>query len=144
MICFITCTLDSYGQQKLEKLEFLCGKWKVEGKATFETWEKDGNSALKGQSYKIKDGKTIVMETLSIAVSANQITYSATVANQNNGETIPFILNSNGKDQLSFENPKHDFPNKIQYKLLNKDEIFVQVLGKDGKGFSYKIIKQPR
>jgi len=45
-------------------------------------------------------------------------------------------------NKLSFENEKHDFPNKIQYTQINENEIFVEVLGKNNEGFSYKMILQ--
>ncbi|MCR9249953.1 MAG: DUF6265 family protein [bacterium] len=119
----------------------LVGEWQVEGKQTFETWELvDGK--LVGEGYKIKDGQKFVSETLSISNESGDWTYSATVPNQNEGRTIPFELNREVADKLSFENLSHDFPKKIQYQFLNKKEIFVSVLGDEDKGFSFKMIKQ--
>lgn len=133
-----SCNSDS---AFFEKLSFLKGTWKVEGRENYETWNME-KTQLIGESYKMVEGKKIVSETLKIEQSQDQIIYTATVLNQNNGAGIPFTLNTNITDQLSFENPEHDFPNKIQYKKLSENEIFVSVLGKDGKGFSYKIIRQ--
>lgn len=60
----------------------------------------------------------------------------ATVPNQNNRNAIPFILNREITDKLSFENLVHDFPKKIQYQKLSPKEILVKVLGSENKGFS--------
>lgn len=72
----------------------------------------------------------------------NKVIYEATVPDQNEGKAIPFTLNNDIKEYLSFENIEHDFPKKIQYKRINEDEIEVTVLGDEGKGFTYKQLKQ--
>ncbi|MFT5166336.1 MAG: hypothetical protein ACI8P3_001567 [Saprospiraceae bacterium] len=41
----------------------------------------------------------------------------------------------------SFENPAHDFPEKIIYQFLSTTQFFVQVLGEKDKGFSFKMDK---
>lgn len=119
----------------------LLGTWQVEGRQSFEAWSKDGK-ALSGESYKMVDGAKRVSETLAIKQVKSDWVYEATVPNQNAGATIPFTLNKSEKEMLSFENPKHDFPVKIQYKFESESRVFVKVLGADGKGFSYYMTKQ--
>lgn len=119
----------------------LVGTWQVEGKQTYEAWElTDGK--LVGEGYKIKDDQKLVSETLFISNESGDWTYSAKLPNQNEGRTIPFKLNTEVADKLSFENLSHDFPKKIQYQFLSEKEIFVSVLGDEDKGFSFKMIKQ--
>lgn len=110
--------------------------WKVEGRASYEVWEQGANG-LTGYAYKVKDGQRIIKETLKIVMEAGAVVYSATVPNQNQGAAIPFTLNREEKDLLSFENPQHDFPVKIRYRPETADRLFVEVLGADGKGFSF-------
>lgn len=128
--------------QSIKDLEFLVGTWKVEGKETYEVWEKTDGNALKGSSYKIKEGKKIITETLSIKNADGKMVYEATVVNQNEGKAIPFTLSSNIVKGYSFENPNHDFPTKIIYQKTSDTELVVQVLGGDEKGFTLKFIKQ--
>ncbi|AXT20324.1 hypothetical protein D7030_04180 [Flavobacteriaceae bacterium AU392] len=135
-------TLSFYScAQSIEKVEFLTGTWKVEGRDTYENWQKDNNTLI-GKSYKIKDNKEHISETLSITTTNNIVTYTATVLNQNDGKGIDFILNSEVTKKLSFENLNHDFPKKIQYTKLSNTEVFVEVFGEGDKGFSYKMFKQ--
>jgi len=96
-------------------------------------------TGLEGYSYKIKDGIESRTESLKIRESAGTWIYEATVPNQNDGKTIPFTQNLAEKSILSFENPAHDFPVKIQYKPINKDRFHVSVVGRDNKGFTYFI-----
>ena len=124
------------------KLNFLVGTWKIENKEQYEVWEGCEKGKLKGYSFKIVEEKEHILETLTISKNNNEIIYSATVPKQNEGKTIPFKLNLEIKNLLSFENLNHDFPKKIQYKQISSDEMFVSVLGDDDKGFSYTMFKQ--
>lgn len=127
--------------QQLEQLDFLVGTWKVEGKPTYEHWSKEENILI-GESFKVKDDIKYVSETLRIEQIDNAIIYSASVLNQNEGKTIAFTLNSEVTDKLSFENTTHDFPKKIRYTKLTDNELFVEVLGDNDQGFSFKMQKQ--
>ncbi len=132
-IVILFAPLLTSAQVSIDALE---GKWKVEGRESFEVWEKEGTE-LKGYGYKLKDGQKLIKETLKIQLESQVPVYYATVPNQNDGASIPFTLNLEEKDLLSFENPAHDFPVKIRYKPESDDRLFVEVLGADGKGFSF-------
>lgn len=132
----------SCNESKTAQLDFLVGTWKMEGKEQYEFWEKNSRDELVGNSYKLLNNKQSISETLRIKSVGNQLIYGATVFNQNEGETIEFILNPDNNNCLSFENDKHDFPKKIQYRKLSADSIEVRVLGGGDKGFSYVQIRQ--
>lgn len=138
----ILCLLLACSENKLSRADFIIGTWKMEGKEQYEKWELSNNKELIGYSYTFKDSQKIITETLSIKILENTVIFEATVPDQNEGKTIPFSLNNEIKDYLSFENIDHDFPKKIQYKRINENEIEVTVLGDEGKGFSYKQLKQ--
>lgn len=118
-------------------LDFLAGTWKVVDKEQYEVWEKVADKQFDGYAFQIKSGEKKITETLTIRSRSRQIVYEATVPDQNEGATIPFVLNKEIKDQLSFENLEHDFPQKIRYKPLSTDSLEVTVQGDEGKGFSY-------
>jgi len=126
----------------MEKTDFLVGTWKMEGKDLYEVWEKNENNEFTGYSYELQKNKKTITETLSLKRIDDRIVYEATVSNQNEGKTIQFVLNTEVKTYFSFENDQHDFPKKIQYKKISKDEIQVRVLGDEGKGFFYTLFKQ--
>jgi hypothetical protein len=142
LICLIGIVTMAQGQSKLQDVSFLIGTWKVENKESYEFWEMAKKNSMNGFGYKIKGGEKVVSENLNIKVVNNQIVYEAAVLNQNDGKTIPFRLNMDNKVWFSFENETHDSPQKIQYKILSKDTLQVQVLGDNDEGFSYKLIKQ--
>lgn len=136
------CLLNACSQTKVNDLYFLIGKWKIENKNHYETWEKTGPNVLNGIVYKIDGGQKVILEKLVIKLVDNQIIYVATVFDQNDGRPIPFALNIKIKDWFVFENEEHDFPKKIMYQEQNIDELLIRVIGNNNKGFSYKLLRQ--
>ncbi|NNL16426.1 MAG: hypothetical protein HKO81_07280 [Flavobacteriaceae bacterium] len=137
LFLFINC-----GDNETSELDFLIGTWKRENKEQFEVWEKKNDIELNGYSYRTKDNQKTITETLVIKKINDQFVYEATVPDQNEGRTVQFILNTETDSLFSFENDKHDFPKKIQYKKINDNQLKVIVLGDDNAGFSYIQIKQ--
>lgn len=121
--------------------DFLQGTWKMEGKEIFELWDVLNDNTLKGFSYKMNKGQMVISEYLDISRVNNEIVYTATVLNQNQGKGISFTLTKTDSS-FNFENPNHDFPKRIMYQKLNDTEIFVQVSDGKQKGFAYKMQKQ--
>ena len=145
VLILITINSSTINSQKtnLQDLHFLIGTWKMEGKDNYEKWIKL-NDELIGKSFKMIKGQEQVSETIEIMIQGTHIVYTPTVFDQNDAKGIPFILKLTKEKNYSFENPDHDFPKKIQYKILNKNKLLVSVLGEDDKGFSYKLIRQSK
>ena len=106
--------------------DFLAGTWKMEGKEMYEHWDKLNENHFKGVSYAMKNGKVRIMEYLQISRSGNEVNYAANALGQNDGKAIPFKLTKSDSVYV-FENPSHDFPKKISYRLLSPGEMFVDV-----------------
>lgn len=139
VLLFFTSSCSSQ-KDNLEQVRFLVGKWQVEEKNTFEEWAIQGDGSLSGESYKMIDGKKMITEKLSLKNVDNEIIYTARVINQNDGKGILFTLKTEG-NTFSFENLQHDFPKKIQYKLLSENKLEIHVLGENNEGFSYYMNK---
>ncbi len=129
-------------KEETPKLAFLQGTWKMEAKENYETWEAVNDQELKGSSYKIRGDKKITTEYLFIKISGDKATYTAVVIGQNNGQPVDFVLNKEVKNKFSFENLTHDFPKKIQYTVVDDKTLFVEVLGDNDQGFSYRMLKR--
>ncbi|MGV8138136.1 MAG: hypothetical protein AB2L20_23240 [Mangrovibacterium sp.] len=83
--------------------DFLQGTWKMENTETYEHWDKLNSNTLKGFSYKTKNGQMIISEYLDIYKNGNEIIYSATVLDQNQGNSIHFAL-TKADSAFTFEN----------------------------------------
>jgi len=85
--CFISIT---YGQPAFPG--FLEGTWKTENRDAYEHWDKLNESSLKGFAYKLEDGKIRVTEYLEIGRKNQDVVYTATLVDQNQGEGVDFRL----------------------------------------------------
>ncbi|MCB0656971.1 MAG: SRPBCC domain-containing protein [Saprospiraceae bacterium] len=120
---------------------FLQGTWQVDGKNNFEGWEMVTATHLRGSSYSINGEQKRSLETLDIYEQNGRIFYAATVPNQNDGKTIPFVLEYADGTTFSFENEEHDFPKKIVYTFRSDHKLSVRVSGSDGQGFTLEMTK---
>jgi hypothetical protein len=124
---------------KMIAVDWMLGTWEndiEQGKLT-ETWEKANDSTLNGKSYFIKDKDTLNNETVMLMQKGNDLFYIPTVIGQNNNEPVIFKLTKGTATQLVFENPKHDFPQKITYRQITKDSILAEISGiENGKAAS--------
>ncbi|MCX7877063.1 MAG: DUF6265 family protein [Ignavibacteria bacterium] len=92
----------------------------------YESWEKT-EKGYKGYSKKVKDGKTVFEEFLSVEKEDGEIFYIADVSH--NPKPVKFRLTCNDLNEVVFENPEHDFPKKIRYKLIDDKELDVLIQG---------------
>ncbi len=141
-VVMVSINFSCTAQNEIKKLDILIGTWKVENKNTYENWLEQSQGILSGESYKMVGDAKRITETLSIKIEDGKIVYEATVPNQNNGKAIQFVLNESNTELMSFENLQHDFPKKIQYKVIETNKLLVNVLGENDQGFSYMLIKQ--
>ena len=122
---------------QLEKANWFIGEWgnkSAEGDLT-ERWKKGNDSVYDGESYFVTaKSDTVFAEHIKLEEANGKLTYIVTVPNQNNGEAVHFEMTSGTENQLVFENPKHDFPNKIMYNKVGNDSLVAEIFGtKKGK-----------
>lgn len=116
---------------ELEKADWFLGEWQnnsPEGNAT-EVWEKENDSTFVGKSYFVIGKDTVSSETISLEQNGKQLFYIPTVKDQNAGQPVKFTITSSSSNQLIFENPKHDFPQKISYTQKTNDSLLAEISG---------------
>lgn len=118
------------------------GTWKVEGKNQYETWTKNSDDEIVGFSYSLEQNKKNIWEELSIKRIGEEWFYEARVKAQNEGQSISFKFDKENTKAYAFENPEHDFPKQIIYKLVSPETMEVFVLGDTLNSFSYHQNKQ--
>lgn len=107
-----------------EKLIWLEGTWvarpspgeenRDSNLVTVESWQRIDARTLEGHSYTIKQGDTVFTEKLRLEQNEKGIFYIATVPH--NPGPVYFKLIRIEEDEAVFENPAHDFPNRIIYR----------------------------
>lgn len=124
----ITTTLFSCKtEQKSQKPNWLVGKWErvneKPNKKTFEFWHID----LTGKGFTLRENDTVFKEILSI-VSIND-TLTLKVEGVNATPTL-FKITTQTDTSFVAENPKHDFPTKIEY-WLDRQQLKAKVSNKE-------------
>jgi hypothetical protein len=116
---------------QLKKAAWLIGRWENNSDHgnLSETWTRESNSAFKGVSYFVIAGDTVFEEHIRLQEVDGTLIYSPTISDQNNGKPIDFKMTHTSRNQLVFENTKHDFPQKITYTLRN-DSLVAVISGK--------------
>jgi hypothetical protein len=116
---------------EIEKAGWLIGAWQnnsPEGSAT-EIWEKKNDSTFAGNSYFIVGVDTVSLETISLEQHGKELFYIPTVKVQNAGQPVKFKLTSITDKNLVFENPLHDFPQKISYTKISDSYLSAEISG---------------
>jgi hypothetical protein len=130
VLTFTSC-LKSKEASKIVVADWLLGKWEnnsADGNLS-ESWTKVNDSIYDGESYFIKGKDTLHFEKIQMKQKGEDLFYIATVKGQNNDKPVTFKHNDTIEKQLVFENPKHDFPQKIVYSQITKDSIVIQISG---------------
>ncbi len=115
----------------LEKAAWLIGSWgntSSEGVLS-ENWKKVNDSVYHGESYFVVGKDTVFSENIQLAETNGKLVYNVTVPGQNNGQATPFELTSSSGSQMVFENPEHDFPNRITYNKISNDSLVAEISG---------------
>lgn len=134
--------------EQIDKASWLLGNWEKKDSlgALTESWQTLDDSTFVGQSFFVTPKKdTVHKETIELMQNEDFLIYTATVKGENNGEPTRFQLTENADSLLVFENPKHDYPQKIRYELNIDKSIFVTISGTQrGKVSSESYLMQKK
>ena len=127
----------------IEQLAWLSGTWEeTAGKASIEEhWTDVKGGTLFGVSRTVVAGKTVAFEFLRIEARADGIFY---VAQPNGRPPTDFKLVRLEGESVTFENPHHDFPQRIIYKKNTDGALHARVEGaRDGKPSGQDVHLRP-
>lgn len=109
-----------------KKLYSLEGTWRMNTKrgAICEEWKKMDKNYLQNKGYMIKGKDTIINERVALTNTKEGIFYTSIVEDQNKKQPIAFKMTKAEGNMFVFENPAHDFPKRIVYKLITADSLY--------------------
>ncbi|HYH44061.1 MAG TPA: DUF6265 family protein [Thermoanaerobaculia bacterium] len=121
-------------QPSVQSLAWLAGCWaSVDGEAgSGETWTAPAGGTLLGIGRTVKGGRTVAHEFLQIRENQpGQITLTALPSGQ---KEASFQLLRLTEREVVFENPQHDFPQRVLYRLTGRDQLLGRIEGRrDGE-----------
>ncbi|MBL0913880.1 MAG: hypothetical protein IBJ09_16055 [Bacteroidia bacterium] len=126
----------------LQQASWLLGSWQsVMPEGTIvEEWKTLNDSVFSARSFFVSGKDTSFGETITLEQKGKELYYIPVVKDQNEGKPVPFRLSSPAGAELAFENPGHDFPQKIVYKKITEDSLLTEVSGNmQGRVHSEKL-----
>lgn len=120
-------------KQNVTALSWISGCWETsgEGRTTTERWGKATDNLMVGTSQTVKGTKSVAFEFLRIVNNGHGLIYLAQPSSAK--EPTAFAASKVTGNEVVFENAKHDFPQRIIYRLDKADSLFARVEGKQGE-----------
>jgi hypothetical protein len=133
VLCLLPFAATTAGQQtnvRIGDLRWLAGCWEqrdeAKGRFGWEQWMRPAGQTMIGMSRSVNNGKTVGFEFMRIVDDGSDIHYISKPS-QNTEETA-FKLVRFAAAEAVFENPAHDFPQRIIYRL-DKADLFARIEG---------------
>jgi hypothetical protein len=128
-----TNTAEVVPPSRLSRLGWMLGEWQAEmpeGVFT-EKWQKETDTSYSGEGVLIaRNGEVLFTEQLRVEQRDGVIWYMPTIASQNNGKPVLFKEKTFTDEEIVFENPEHDFPQRITYRKPTDNTLYARVEGK--------------
>jgi hypothetical protein len=131
LVSIISCQEKTTQTDKITISKWLLGNWENKSKEgdLLEHWTKINDTTFNGESFFIKDKDTIHFEKITLQQKGEKLIYNAQINGQNQDKSIPFEMTGVSDKKITFGNPKHDYPQKISYSLLTKDNLTIEISG---------------
>jgi hypothetical protein len=105
--------------RSLDVVEWILGEWTTSPKrvVVHEYWHRVSDATFEGESTtkSVTDGEVVNYETLRLVAMSDGVFYIAKVTHNN--LPVPFRLTRCSEGIAVFENPAHDAPQRLIYKL---------------------------
>lgn len=124
----------------LAKLGWLQGCWAAAGgeQGSGEQWMAPAGGTMLGMSRTVRKGRTVAYEFIRIEQGAGgRLVFIAQPSGQ---PQASFSLAQQDGDSVVFENPAHDFPQRIIYRRAGDTGLQARIEGK-GKGIDFPMLR---
>lgn len=137
LVCLALAPARAQACDSMEALTWLLGAWRSEAETTLflERWERhpDGHFEGRAESRSIETDEVFLVESLRLEPVDGTLQYVATVPH--NEGPVAFPLVRCDEDAVVFENPAHDFPQRIIYRRAGADAISAHITDLEDEGF---------
>jgi hypothetical protein len=113
---------------RIDSLQWLSGCWTMTSSAVVieEHWMRPAGGTMLGMSRTIRDGRTTEFEFLQIRDDSGRLVYDARPSGQ---PPATFPLLKLGGNEVVFEDPAHDFPQRIIYRRGTDGNVTARIEG---------------
>jgi hypothetical protein len=113
----------------LAPVAWMAGCWAQQGReaGSVEQWMAPAGGLMLGMARTLKNGRVVEFEFMQIRADADgQLIY---VAQPQGRPPTEFRLLRQGEAEAVFENPAHDFPQRVIYRLAAPDRLAARIEG---------------
>lgn len=123
----------------LDQADFLLGAWRSETQGTLftERWRREDGDGFRGAAEAERDGERIQQEAMTLRVVAGTLIYAADP--EQDGSFVEFTGVRCAAGEAVFENPEHDFPQRLHYRLDDSGTLVAAVSDLEGHGFELEF-----
>lgn len=115
---------------EIDKLGFMGGCWTLtrpNGTKIEELWMAPAGGVMLGMSRSVRDGKLREYEFMRIVPGDDgKLRF---VANPSGQAEAAFPMKDVAEGAVTFENPEHDFPQRVLYRLVDKNTLVARIEG---------------
>jgi hypothetical protein len=132
LLCLLLLPGFARAQEKaftINDLAWLKGCWSLSrnGRETTEHWLKPAGGTMLGISRTVADGKTVEFEFTQIRQDANGVIVF--IAKPSGQPEATFKMIKGNANEVIFENPQHDFPQRVIYRLQGDGSLLGRIEG---------------
>ena len=122
-------TLVRAEDAQLERLGWLAGCWAAEqGEAgSVEHWLPLAGGTMLGIGRTVRNGRTVEHEFMQIRLNAEG--QPVFIAQPSRQKEATFVATSIGERAVTFENPTHDFPQRVIYRAVGESGLAARIEG---------------
>lgn len=120
LIAFLSLAAAPAAAADLPDLSWMAGSWRLDkpGVTTRETWLAPMGGTMAGVTQTNWPDRPASVEFATITAESTGVVFTARVKGQT---PTAFTLKSRERDQVVFENPRHDFPQRVIYRRCGAD-----------------------
>jgi len=134
IMCMILCMACSRGINAVQEepglvFDKFLGTWKLDGEEQYEQWRKNENGSYSSRMFTVSGKDTTIREEVKIVPEDGKWNFITIVKGQNKGKAVLFTSSVLMDSLVQFENPAHDFPRIINYRLSSSDTLSAFISG---------------
>ena len=110
-------------------IEWLAGCWSQQGRdaGSVEQWMAPAGGLMLGMARTLKNGRVVEFEFMQVrADTEGKLSY---IAQPQGRPPTSFALLRRGEAEAVFENPAHDFPQRVSYRREAADRLVARIEG---------------